>query len=77
MGSVQKNTGLLLEGGKHISREMHNLADVTREITDSMNEIAAGSGQITDSVEHCHNVSSENQLNLSDLRKEVKLFKIH
>lgn len=73
---VKNNTTVILDGGNQIGLEMQRLADVTREITDSMNEMASGSSQITKSVELCHNLSNENQNNLSDLKNEVGHFKI-
>ena len=75
--AVKKNTEVLLEGGNKIGEEMNNLANVTREITDAMNEMASSSSQITKSVELCHELSNENQRNLTDLKKEVDLFKIN
>ena len=73
---VKENSGILLEGGKQIGEEMSILADVTREITDSMNEMAAGSGQITKAVELCMNLTNDNQKNFNALRTEVDKFKI-
>jgi methyl-accepting chemotaxis protein len=75
--AVKENTNVLLEGGRKIGQEMTNLANVTSEITSAMNEMAAGSNQITKSVELCHNLSDENQSNLTDLKQEVDLFKIN
>ena len=75
--AVKENTNVLLDGGKKIGEEMNNLANVTREITDAMNEMASSSSQITKSVELCHNLSNENQKNLTELKKEVDLFKIN
>ena len=73
---VKENTAILLEGGKQIGEEMYRLADVTREITDSMNEMAAGSGQITKAVELCMDLTNDNQKNFNNLRNEVGKFKI-
>ena len=73
---VRDNSVILLEGGKQIGQEMYNLANVTREINDSMNEMAAGSGQITKAVELCMNLTNDNQKNFSSLRAEVGKFKI-
>ncbi len=73
---VKENSGILLEGGKQIGQEMYHLANVTREITDSMNEMAAGSGQITKAVELCMDLTNDNQKNFSALRAEVGKFKI-
>jgi len=73
---VKENTAILLEGGKNIGEEMYHLADVTREITDSMNEMAAGSGQITKAVELCMGLTNDNQRNFNSLKNEVGKFKI-
>ena len=73
---VRSNSAILLDGGKQIGQEMNNLENVTREINDSMNEMAAGSGQITKAVELCMNLTSDNQKNFSSLRAEVGKFKI-
>ena len=73
---VKSNSAILLEGGKQIGQEMYNLANVTREINDSMNEMAAGSGQITKAVELCMNLTNDNQKNFNSLRAEVGKFKI-
>ena len=58
---VKENTGILLSGGKQIGEEMAHLANVTREINDAMNEMAAGSGQITKAVELCFDLTNDNQ----------------
>ncbi len=74
--AVRNNTGLLLSEGKQIGQEMQRISDGTVEITDAMNEMVAGSGQITKAVELCQNLSSENQGNLNDLQKEVNQFTV-
>ena len=73
---VKQNSGILLAGGKQIGEEMGHLANVTREINDSMNEMAAGSGQITKAVELCFGLTNDNQKNFNKLREEVRKFKI-
>ena len=55
---------------------MGHLANVTREINDSMNEMAAGSGQITKAVELCFNLTNDNQKNFNNVRDEVRKFKV-
>jgi methyl-accepting chemotaxis protein len=66
-----------LDGGNQIGDKMQMLANITNEITNSMNEMAAGSGQITKSAEMCLISSNENNDNLNSLRKEVDLFKVN
>lgn len=73
---VKGNTGVLLDGGRQIGEEMRVLANVTHEITDSMNKMAAGSGRITKTVEQCQNFSNENKSNLDSLKNNVDMFKI-
>ncbi len=72
---VKENTGILLEGGKQIGQEMYHLANLTSEITGSMNEMAAGSNQITKAVEICRNLTNDNLTNFNSLRAEVGKFK--
>ena len=74
--TVKENTQVLLEGGKQIGEEMHILADVTSEINSAMNEMAAGSTQITKAIEVSQASSTENLDNISSLTEEVKLFKV-
>ena len=74
---VKTNSAILLDGGRQIGEEMQIIADVTSEITNSMNEMASGSSQITKSVELCQRSSTENLENLNSLRKEVSLFKVN
>ncbi|MBQ1833662.1 MAG: hypothetical protein II114_07830 [Treponema sp.] len=73
---VKANSNILYEGGQQIGTEMQNIANVTNEITNSMNEMASGSGQIIKAVELCQTLSEENRANLTGLRKEVSMFKI-
>lgn len=56
---------------------MHILANAANEITESMNEIAAGSAEITKAVETCLNISSQNHANLDSLHQEVNIFKVN
>ncbi|MBP5449499.1 MAG: hypothetical protein J6Y01_05205, partial [Spirochaetales bacterium] len=74
--TVKNNSAILLDGGQQIGEKMQILANVTNEITNSMNEMAAGSGQITKSAEMCLASSNENNDNLSSLRNEVDLFRV-
>ena len=75
--TVKINTDILLNGGIQIGDKMQILANVTNEITNAMNEISAGSTQITQSVEMCLSISAENQANINELKQECSLFKVN
>ena len=73
---VKTDSTILLEGGQQVGSEMQNLAKVTLEITNSMNEMSSGSTQITKAVLDGQNASVKNQNSISSLQKEVKKFKV-
>ena len=73
---VKTNSDVVLEGGKQVGEEMRILANVTTEISGSMNEMAAGSKQITKAIESVQASSVENKDNLNSLSQEVRMFKV-
>lgn len=75
--AVKTNTTVLLEGGHQIGDKMQILANVTNEITNAMNEIAAGSSQITKAAEMCLTSSSDSNDTLNALQSEVNLFQVN
>ena len=75
--AVKTNSAVLLEGGHQIGDKMQILANVTNEITNAMNEIAAGSSQITKAAELCLTSSSDSNDTLNALQSEVNLFKVY
>ena len=75
--AVKTNTDILLEGGKQIGDKMQILAHATDEITNAMNEMSVGSTQITQAVEMCLEISTENQNNINDLKQDCALFKVN
>ena len=66
----------MLEGGNQIALEMHKLADITRETTDSMNEIASGAEQITNAIEEVNEITQKNKQSIENLANEVGKFKL-
>ena len=65
-----------VETRQQIGEKMKVLENVTRQITESMNRMAADSSEITQSVNDCQKLSNENQTNLEELNKNVGMFKI-
>ena len=65
-----------LEGGKNIAVEMQKLDDLTRVITASMNEMAAGAFQINEATQEVNIISQKNKENIGNLVNEVERFKV-
>jgi methyl-accepting chemotaxis protein len=66
----------MLEGSQQVISESRNLENVTQEISDAVNEMAAGSDQITSSVAEVHTLSGENKDGIDALVAEVSKFKV-
>lgn len=73
---VKDKTTELLEGGQQIGTEMNLLADVTTEITQSMNEMVAGAEQVTRAVEDVKIATEQNRLGFESVSNEVNKFTI-
>ncbi len=52
------------------------LSDLTRAITDSMNEMATGAIQINNAVQEINEITQKNKQNIENLAFEVKKFKV-
>ena len=55
---------------------MQKLADITRETTDSMTEIASGAEQMTNAIEDVVSITAENKASIMKLAQEIEKFKI-
>lgn len=66
----------MLVGGRQIGSEMQKLSDITRETTDSMNEIASGAEQISNAVEEVNEITQKNKASIENLAREVAKFKV-
>jgi len=55
---------------------VQKLNDLTRVITDSMNEIAAGAVQINNAVQEVNEITQKNKHNIESLVAEVNKFKV-
>ena len=66
----------MLEGAKEVIREADNLANVTREITGGVNEMASGADQVNTAVNQVKDLSNENQDSIGTLTREVSRFKV-
>ena len=66
----------MLEGATEVIGETKNLENVTREITDSMNEMASGADQINSAVNHVNDITGNNKATINTLVAEVGRFQI-
>lgn len=72
---VQAGSDEMLRGGQGVVAEMHNLSNLTRTITNSMNEMAAGAVQINKAVQEVHEIAQKNKESIEALAREVAKFK--
>ena len=66
----------MLKGGEGVAGEMHKLDELTRLITNSMNEMAAGAIQINKAVQEVNEITQKNKQNIRNLAEEVGKFKV-
>ena len=72
---VQAGAEEMLKGGESVAEEMHTLDNLTRVISERMNEMAAGTVQINDSVQKVNDLTLDNRQNIQNLVDEVEKFK--
>ena len=73
---VQAGSAEMLKGGEGVAAEMRKLDNLTRIITDSMNEMASGAVQISNAVQEVNGITQKNKENIGNLAEEVGKFKV-
>ena len=73
---VQQGSSEMLKGSEGVAREMEKLDGLTRVITDSMNEMAAGATQINNAVQEVAEIANKNKMSIQELVSEVRRFKV-
>ena len=73
---VQAGSEEMLKGGESVAEEMRKLDDLTRIITDSMNEMASDAVQINNAVQEVNRITQENRTSIKKLAAEVGKFKV-
>ncbi|QSH91620.1 methyl-accepting chemotaxis protein [Treponema medium] len=73
---VQAGSEEMLKGGEGVAVEMRKLDDLTRVITESMNEMASGAVQISNAVQEVNEISQKNKRSIESLAEEVSKFKV-
>jgi len=66
----------MLKGGEQVAGEMRKLDDLTRIITDSMNEMASGVMQINNAIQDVNSLTQKNKASIESLASEVGKFKV-
>lgn len=66
----------MLKGGEGVAQEMRKLDDLTRIITDSMNEMTAGAVEINNAVQEVREITQKNKQSIESLAEEVRQFKV-
>ena len=73
---INGNSAEMLKGGEYVTEEMHKLDELTRVIANSMNEMAAGTMQISSSIQDVNEITQKNKTNIDNLAQEVRKFKV-
>ena len=73
---VQAGSEEMLKGGEGVAEEMRKLDDLTRIITESMNEMASGAVQINNAVQEVNEITQKNKRSIESLANEVNKFKV-
>ena len=73
---VQAGSEEMLKGGEGVAQEMRKLDDLTRVITESMNEMASGAVQINNAVQEVSEITQKNKRSIENLSVEVGKFKV-
>ena len=73
---VQAGSEEMLKGGEGVAQEMRKLDDLTRIITDSMNEMTAGAVEINNAVQEVREITQKNKQSIESLAEEVRQFKV-
>jgi len=73
---VQAGSAEMLQGSEDVAQEMEKLDGLTRVITDSMNEMAAGAMQINNAVHDVADITQKNKQSIEGLVREVGRFKV-
>ena len=73
---VQAGSEEMLKGGESVAEEMRKLDDLTRVITESMNEMASGAVHINNVVQEVSEITQKNKRSIENLTREVSKFKV-
>ena len=73
---VKAGSDEMLKGGEGVADEMRKLDGLTRTITDSMNEMAAGAIQINNAIQEVNEITQKNKQHIRNLAEEVGKFKV-
>ena len=76
ISNIQAGSEEMLKGGEGVAAEMRKLDDLTRIITDSMNEMASGAVQINNAVQEVSEITQRNKGAIENLAQEVSKFKV-
>ncbi len=73
---VQTGSEEMLKSGQSVTAEMHKLDDLTRTITESMNEMTEGAVQINTAAQEVNKIAQKNTQSIDNLGAEVGKFKV-
>ena len=71
---VKNGSAEMLVGGEQIMKEMHNLQEITANISDSMLQITGFSNQISDAVQITTSSVNQTQISLTKIMNDLMIF---
>ena len=75
--SVKKGSVDMSESGEELINETHEFISISNQLISGMNEIVSGAmNEIQTAVKHVDGMSTENNKNFNDLKKETEKFKV-
>jgi methyl-accepting chemotaxis protein len=75
--SVKKGAEDMSKSGTELVKTTHNFIDISKKVVEGMNVIVNGAvTQIQVAIKHVDEMSSENDRNFNDLKKETEKFKV-
>ena len=74
---VQAGSEEMLKGGEGVAEEMQKLDNLTRIMTDSMTEMAAGAIEINNAIQEVGEITQKNKQSIDNLAEEVGKFKVN
>ncbi len=73
---VKAGSEQMLKGGEGVADEMNKLDNLTRTITNSMNEMAFKAVKINNAVQEVNEITQKNKMSIEALAQEVNKFKV-
>ncbi len=73
---VKNGSAEMLKGGEQVAEEMRKLDELSKVLTNTMNEMASGTIRINSAIQEVNNLTLKNKESIKNLSNEVGQFKV-